>query len=112
MAKYRDKRLNEEASGISSYNDLADKPTILSLGETSGTAYRGDRGKTAYDHSQAAHAPSDADNTITTISSAGAGADITTSTIAFLFFNADTQQMETYDLKALRDYFDTRYVAI
>ena len=29
----------------------------LALGETSGTAYRGDRGKTAYDHSQATHAP-------------------------------------------------------
>jgi len=32
----------------------------LALGETSSTAYRGDRGKTAYDHSQVAHAPSDA----------------------------------------------------
>lgn len=29
----------------------------LALGETSATAYRGDRGKVAYDHSQAAHAP-------------------------------------------------------
>jgi hypothetical protein len=34
---------------------------LLALGETSATAYRGDRGKTAYDHSQAAHAPSDAE---------------------------------------------------
>lgn len=32
----------------------------LTLGESSDMAYRGDRGKTAYDHSQAAHAPSDA----------------------------------------------------
>lgn len=32
----------------------------LALGETSTTAYRGDRGKIAYDHSQTAHAPSDA----------------------------------------------------
>lgn len=32
----------------------------LVLGETSSTAYRGDRGKIAYEHSQAAHAPSDA----------------------------------------------------
>jgi len=32
----------------------------LALGETSATAYRGDRGKTAYDHSQTAHAPSNA----------------------------------------------------
>ena len=34
-------------------------PTIA-LGETNNTAYRGDRGKTAYDHSQAAHAPANA----------------------------------------------------
>jgi preprotein translocase subunit SecE len=33
--------------------------STLGLGETSTTAYRGDRGKTAYDHSQATHAPSD-----------------------------------------------------
>lgn len=35
----------------------------LALGETSSTAYRGDLGKVAYDHSQVAHAPSNADNT-------------------------------------------------
>lgn len=33
----------------------------LVLGESSDTAYRGDRGKIAYDHSQSAHAPSDAE---------------------------------------------------
>lgn len=33
----------------------------VSLGETADTAYRGDRGKTAYDHSQSAHAPVDAE---------------------------------------------------
>lgn len=32
----------------------------LELGETSKTAYRGDRGKIAYDHSQSDHAPADA----------------------------------------------------
>lgn len=32
----------------------------LALGETEGTAYRGDRGKIAYDHSQTAHARADA----------------------------------------------------
>lgn len=32
----------------------------LALGETASTAYRGDRGKEAYDHSQSAHAPSNA----------------------------------------------------
>ena len=35
----------------------------LALGETSSTAYRGDRGKTAYDHSQSTHARTDATKT-------------------------------------------------
>ena len=40
----------------------------LALGETSATAYRGDRGKIAYDHSQTTHAPSNAQaNVIETI---------------------------------------------
>ena len=33
----------------------------VALGETALTAYRGDRGKTAYEHSQAAHAPANAE---------------------------------------------------
>lgn len=33
----------------------------LALGETSSTAFAGDKGKVAYDHSQAAHAPADAE---------------------------------------------------
>lgn len=33
----------------------------IALGETSSSAYRGDRGKAAYVHSQSAHAPADAD---------------------------------------------------
>lgn len=33
----------------------------LALGETASTAYRGDRGKIAYDHSQTAHAPANAE---------------------------------------------------
>lgn len=33
----------------------------LALGTTSSTAFRGDQGKTAYDHSQTAHAPSNAE---------------------------------------------------
>lgn len=32
----------------------------IGIGETANTAYRGDRGKTAYDHSQTTHAPADA----------------------------------------------------
>lgn len=37
-----------------------DKGSALQLGETSSTAYRGDKGKIAYDHSQAEHAPANA----------------------------------------------------
>ena len=36
----------------------------LALGETSSTAYRGDRGAIAYNHSQTAHAPSNAERNI------------------------------------------------
>lgn len=36
----------------------------IALGETSSTAYRGDRGKIAYDHSQSAHAPSNAQENV------------------------------------------------
>lgn len=36
----------------------------IALGETSSTAYRGDRGKTAYDHSQSTHAPSNAERNV------------------------------------------------
>lgn len=37
-------------SDSSAVDYIKNKPTILALGETSSTAYRGDRGKTAYDH--------------------------------------------------------------
>jgi hypothetical protein len=43
----------------STYTEIS---ASLALGETSSTAYRGDRGKTAYDHSQATHARTDATN--------------------------------------------------
>lgn len=72
---YRDSAHTEEitpAAGII-YVDLPNNKTYrwsgtkytmiasdLALGETSSTAYRGDRGKTAYDHSQSAHARTDA----------------------------------------------------
>ena len=48
------------------YTALANGGTVngVSLGETDTTAYRGDRGKTAYDHSQSAHAPSDAEKNV------------------------------------------------
>lgn len=40
---------------------FAEISASLALGETSSTAYRGDKGKIAYDHSQAAHAPANAE---------------------------------------------------
>lgn len=45
----------------------------IALGETSSTAYRGDRGKIAYDHSQSAHARTDA----TAVSASGTNGHIT-----------------------------------
>ena len=51
--------------GGTAYAELNGASGGVALGETSVTAYRGDRGKTAYDHSQTAHAPSNADNTST-----------------------------------------------
>lgn len=45
----------------SSYIEIS---ASLALGETSSTAYRGDRGKIAYDHSQATHAPVDAEKNV------------------------------------------------
>ena len=41
-------------------SDYVEISQSLALGETSTTAYRGDKGKIAYDHSQISHAPSDA----------------------------------------------------
>ena len=42
----------------------------VQLGETSTTAYRGDRGKSAYDHSLVTHAPTDSTNLVTVKSDA------------------------------------------
>lgn len=36
----------------------------VGIGETAGSAYRGDRGKIAYDHSQTAHAPANAEQNV------------------------------------------------
>jgi microcystin-dependent protein len=47
-------------AGSVAWSNVTGKPSLLALGETSSTAYRGDRGKIAYDHSQSAHAPSNA----------------------------------------------------
>lgn len=49
--------LKYSSSGTAIWDSI---PGGLELGETSGSAYRGDRGKIAYDHSQSAHATVDA----------------------------------------------------
>ena len=62
--------MNEIKDAINANADLIDANTAsggggggsLVLGETDLTAYRGDRGKIAYDHSQASHAPANANN--------------------------------------------------
>lgn len=72
---------------------LPDNTALLALGETSTTAYRGDRGKTAYDHSQATgnpHGAAVADITGLTSALDGkaaashshSGADITSGTVS------------------------------
>ncbi|HZJ98632.1 MAG TPA: hypothetical protein VFC79_01415, partial [Tissierellaceae bacterium] len=55
-------KLDNEFIATENYIDnlINNFPTILALGETNNTAYRGDRGKIAYDHSQATHAPTNA----------------------------------------------------
>jgi hypothetical protein len=47
--------------GGSTYAEISES---LALGETATTAYYGDRGKVAYDHSQSSHAPSDAEKNV------------------------------------------------
>lgn len=74
----------------------------LALGETSSTAYRGDRGKIAYDHSQSAHAPSNAQanqNAFSnvTIGSTTIAADTTTDTLTLVGSNVTLTPDATND---------------
>ena len=75
----------------------------LALGETSSTAYRGDRGKTAYDHSQSTHAPTDAQpnqNAFSNIAVSGqttVAADTTTDTVTFVGSNVSITTDATND---------------
>ena len=85
----------------------------LALGETSSTAYRGDRGKTAYDHSQTTHAPSSADNTQAAIVAASSKATpVDADTLALIDSQAGSALKELLwsNVKAtLKTYFDTLY---
>jgi hypothetical protein len=57
---------NNQLTNGEGYLKSSDLPpdSGLVLGETSGAAYRGDRGKVAYDHSQSSHAPSNAERNV------------------------------------------------
>jgi hypothetical protein len=69
--------------------------STIGLGETSGTAYRGDRGKTAYDHSQATHAPSNA----VSLSTVKADTDIASAISLKHASGSDNQDLSGYALK-------------
>ena len=74
----------------------------LALGETSSTAYRGDRGKVAYDHSQTAHAPSNAQANQNAFSNIAVGsttiaADTTTDTLTLVGSNVTITPDATND---------------
>lgn len=92
------------ASDVFAWAKAANKPTynldevidgtirkLLTLGETSLTAYRGDRGKLAYDHSQAAHAPSGAQaNVLEAVQVAGSDLAIISKKVNIPFASAST----------------------
>jgi hypothetical protein len=88
-------------------------PAGLQLGETSSTAYRGDRGAIAYNHSQAAHAPSNADKTETAITGAsGKSTPIDADTIPLIDSAASSvlKKVTWANIKStLKTYFDTIY---
>lgn len=86
---------------------------VIALGETSATAYRGDRGKKAYDHSQETHAPSDADNTEKAIMDAAVTESITDSDLITLLLDNGLVTVTFENLKkALKDYFDRFYAPL
>ena len=85
---------------------------VIALGETSATAYRGDRGKTAYEHSQSAHAATDADKTETVISESDAGEPSNSAKIPF----TDEGTLANVSLASLKSllqqHFDTIYAPL
>ena len=79
----------------------------LALGETSSTAYRGDRGKIAYEHSQSAHAPSNAEENQNTFSSIIVGDDVISA-----ISKTDVLNLEAGDNITLTPNADTNKITI
>ena len=82
--------------------------SLLALGENSTNAYRGDRGKTAYDHSQAAHADIGADNTTAQLN----GGSPDTPTAETKIITLETEVISNFSYGDLLKELDARYVQI
>lgn len=86
----------------------------LALGETSSTAYRGDRGKIAYDHSQAAHAPSNAQpnqNAFSNVTAGGVTASAGTTTDTLNLVNGNNITMSVSGKNITINAVDTKNTA-
>ena len=68
----------------------------LALGETSSSAYRGDKGKIAYDHSQITHAPADAEKNQNAFSRIGVGKLDGNGMVTYTMLNASSPNSEVY----------------
>ena len=68
-------------SGTTFNCSITDTNTWRAIGTTSSTSMRGDHGTTAYNHSQAAHAPSNATTNTGTVTSVATGTGLTGGTI-------------------------------
>ena len=64
MGLETDTKKRKLGDGVTAWNTLTYEASGITLGETATDAYRGDRGKIAYDHSQAAHAPANAEQNV------------------------------------------------
>ena len=81
-------------------SSIARDSEVVALGETSSTAYRGDRGKTAYDHSQVVtgnpHGTTAADVGAAAASHTHAASDITSGTVATARLGSGTADSTTF----------------
>ncbi|MDO4268694.1 MAG: hypothetical protein Q4C73_09475 [Eubacteriales bacterium] len=81
---------------------LAEISASLALGETEATAYRGDRGKIAYEHSQAAHAPANAQaNVIEKIQVGGQDVEIADKTVNLDLSAYQSEAITTEEIDAI-----------